>query len=219
MPKGSSFTRGFLALAFGGVIALGLTLLPLIGECSVTSIRAGLLPGGARIVIDLDQPSPYSLIKSGRNLEVSVKTSIAGITTGEFPSNNSASSYQAYPYENGMILRIHLQSERISVNYFPLSNPDRIVIDLFPGEDILNGVILADKQQSVLPPASNDERIVPLSPDMPVQEDAGSVTPDLPEKISDRGRIYRLFAGFNILGTSLFLFVFLLLYIRSIRNR
>ncbi|MDO9509404.1 MAG: cellulose biosynthesis cyclic di-GMP-binding regulatory protein BcsB [Thermovirgaceae bacterium] len=130
--SGSDFSRGILCLTFAGVLALGVLTTPWLGECSVNSIRTGLQLDGARIVIDLDRTSEYSVVKTNSEVKVTVRTGSPRETSGNFPSNRAALSYRATSSGSDTIVSIALRTPGVSIKHFALSKPDRIVLDLSP---------------------------------------------------------------------------------------
>lgn len=217
--KGAGFFRGALVFAFGSFLAIGLTVLPWNGECSVTSVRAGLLPGGSRIVIDLDRSSVYSLTKSGSELELFVSTPIKGKIAGNFPSNRTALSYQANPSGNDTILRVYLRSEKVSVRHFPLAKPDRIVVDLMPGTDIFDGVIPAEQFNGAVSPVSDEDRAVAMSRDVTEPAEGEKATGKPNEKASDPIFEDRATLGIFAIAASLVLGVLFVSLSRRKRKR
>ena len=204
-PKSAGFFRGVLVFAFGGFFAVALTVLPWIAECSVTSIRAGLLPGGSRIVIDLDRPSVYSLTKSGSELELFVRTSIEEKMAGKFPSNRTSLSYQAHPSGNDMIVRVYLRSEKVSVRHFPLAKPDRIVVDLMPGTEIFDGVIPAEQLSGAVSTVSDEDRAVVMSQDTTRPGEGETATGKPDAKTGDKSSGDRTTLGIFAIAASLVL--------------
>ena len=119
-----------LACLFAGLFVTGVLSTP--GECTVNSVRTGIQPGGARIVVDLDRASEYSVSRSGSELRITINTGIARQLSGNFPANRAASSYRALPSGNETLVTVVLKSPEVSVRHFKLVKPDRIVIDISP---------------------------------------------------------------------------------------
>lgn len=131
--KDSFYFRGVVvSIIFAGALILGVLAAPREVECAVTSIRTGLQPGGARIVIDLDGASGYSVSKTGSEARVTIKTGSAREITGNFPSNKAALSFKATSSGSDTVVSIALRTTAVSVKHFSLSRPDRIVLDIAP---------------------------------------------------------------------------------------
>lgn len=131
---GMCFFRGIPAFAFAGLLALGVLMTPFSAECSVTSIRTVIIPDGARIVIDLDSASEYSVVKTDNDVKVTVKTGSTRDISGKFPSNGAALSFRAVPSGNDTVITISLKTPGVSVKHFTLSKPNGIVVELSPGK-------------------------------------------------------------------------------------
>lgn len=129
---GKCFFRGILVFVFAGVLVLGVLTTPLIVECSVMSIRTGIQPDGARIVIDLDRSSEYSVARTNSDVKVTVRTGSVREMSGKFPSNRAALSFSVAPSGSDTVITIALKTSGVSVKHFTLSKPDRIVLDLSP---------------------------------------------------------------------------------------
>lgn len=124
-------TAGFLA-----VLAVFLLVhVPEAGS-SARSVRTGIQPKGARMVIDLERPTTYSISREGSILRVQVDSGMDARESGQFPANRIASTFSAVPDNGGTLIIIELKVPSVSVEHFTLPSPDRIVIDLNPpGKD------------------------------------------------------------------------------------
>ena len=99
---------------------------------SIRSFRAGLQPGGARLVIDLDEPADYGVRADASTIRVVIGAGSAGPASGRFPKNPVAVAYASKPSEKGTSLEITLNSTLVAVRHYTLSRPERIVLDMAP---------------------------------------------------------------------------------------
>ncbi len=89
-------TAGFLA-----VLAVFLLVhVPEAGS-SARSVRTGIQPKGARMVIDLERPTTYSISREGSILRVQVDSGMDARESGQFPANRIASTFSAVPDKGG----------------------------------------------------------------------------------------------------------------------
>lgn len=114
------------------LIVLAGTAMP--AETAIRSIRTGIQPKGPRIVVDLDGPSEYGVIRRDGRLYLQVKTSMAGpqAKAGNFPGNSLVKGYTVRESDEGTLLEITIQPGKSEFRHYVMMKPDRIVIDFFP---------------------------------------------------------------------------------------
>ncbi len=99
---------------------------------SVLSFRAGLQPGGARLVIDLDEPAEYTVTTDASTILLHIDAMSTAPASGRFPDNAAAEAFTSKPSEGRTSLEVRLKSPSVTVRHFTLPMPDRVVLDLFP---------------------------------------------------------------------------------------
>lgn len=99
---------------------------------SILSFRAGLLPGGVRLVIDLDESAEYSVTADASTVLLDIDAISTATSAGRFPGNTAAEDFISKPSEGRTSLEVHLKSPSVTVRHYTLPMPDRIVLDLFP---------------------------------------------------------------------------------------
>jgi len=99
---------------------------------SILSFRAGLQPGGVRLVIDLDEPADYSVEAAASTVLLDIDAMSAATAAGRFPGNAAAEDFISKPSQGRTSLEVRLRSPSVKVKHYTLPMPDRIVLDLFP---------------------------------------------------------------------------------------
>lgn len=115
------------------VSAIGATLQITTPAAQVVGVRQGKQPWGDRLVIELNQPTPWQISQSPQELVLSLDaqsspslTQPITISAGKF-----LQSVQVEPGVNQTRLRFRLSSPT-GVRVWSLANPNRIVVDLRP---------------------------------------------------------------------------------------
>ncbi len=133
-PRSPSFSRN-IAMAVCGLAALLLLcgFKPTTGfAASILSFRAGLQPGGVRLVIDLDEPAEYTVTTDASTILLDIDAMSAAPASGRFLRNTAAEAFTSKPSEGRTFLEVRLKSPSVTVRHFTLPMPDRVVLDLFP---------------------------------------------------------------------------------------
>ena len=133
-PRSSTILKRTVMAVCGFVASLVLcSFAPTAGfAASILSFRAGLQPGGVRLVIDLDEPAEYSVKAAASTVLLEIDAMSTATASGRFPDNTAAEDFISKPFEGRTSLEVHIKSPSVEVRHYTLPMPDRIVLDLFP---------------------------------------------------------------------------------------